>query len=683
MNIVSLKKLLTLLLLVTAFFAVGKSYAAGLMQPSNANYQSLDIQEHHVDVTIADGYAVTQVEQIFYNPNAQDLEAIYSFPVPAKAAVSEFTYWIDEVPIVGEVLAKQKARDIYQSEKAAGREAGLTEQNSYKTFDIKVFPVRAGQNVKIRLSYIQAAHVDSGIGRYVYPLEEGGTDEERLAFWTHNSKFTEKFSFNLRFRSSYPVEQFRLPKHPQAVISQISDKEWQVSLTNDAAIVAEGQSQTQVTSHTVFNLDQDVLLYWRHSVNKPASVDLLSYKKDSQSKGTFMLTITPGDDLEPVYNGGDYVFVLDFSGSMQGKYASLVEGVKKGVEKLSPRDRFRIIIFKDDAIELTRGYAQATAENVQTYLNKLETQQPDGSTNLYEGLYKAMKGVESDRSSSIILVTDGVANVGKTHKKAFLTLLEKHDVRLFTFVMGNNANRPLLQGMTKVSNGFSANISNSDDIAGKLLEATAKMTHKAMHDVKINISGIKVRNLTPENIGSLYRGQQLIVLGHYWGHGQAKVEVSGKIAGQKKVYTTEIEFTDEATPYPEIERLWAYAKIADLQEKMDYFGHDKDTEQAITDIAIQAGLVTNYTSMLVVRDEVFEQYGIQKNNAERVKLEKLAQQQRLNAAVQSHRADRAQPMYSSPAANHSGGGSINIWVLLFLPLVCLFRLNNRAGELYK
>ncbi len=48
-------------------------------------------------MVIEDGYAVTTVDQVFHNPHATDLKAIYSFPVPEEAAVSEFTMWIDEV----------------------------------------------------------------------------------------------------------------------------------------------------------------------------------------------------------------------------------------------------------------------------------------------------------------------------------------------------------------------------------------------------------------------------------------------------------------------------------------------------------------------------------------------------------------------------------------------------------
>jgi Ca-activated chloride channel family protein len=210
------------------------SFATGILQPTNSALPQLEIKEHHVSVVIEDGYAITSVEQVFFNPNQDELEAKYSFPVPRKAAVGEFTYWIDGKPVTGEVVEKVKARKIYQQEKQAGRETALTEQNSYKNFESSVYPVRSHQSVRIKLVYIQPAHVDTSIGRYVYPLEDGGTDTEELNFWSYNNTVTEKFSFKLLFRSSYPVEQFRLPKHPNAKVTKISAQEWSVELINDA-----------------------------------------------------------------------------------------------------------------------------------------------------------------------------------------------------------------------------------------------------------------------------------------------------------------------------------------------------------------------------------------------------------------------------------------------------------------
>ncbi|WP_370299117.1 VIT domain-containing protein, partial [Pontibacterium sp.] len=115
------------LLVGSLVFSAFGANAAGLLSPVSANLPDLTIKEHHVEVTIQDGYAITEVEQVFANPNNQALDAIYSFPVPDKAAVGEFTYWINNQPVTGEVVAKQQARQIYEEEKKAGRKTALVE----------------------------------------------------------------------------------------------------------------------------------------------------------------------------------------------------------------------------------------------------------------------------------------------------------------------------------------------------------------------------------------------------------------------------------------------------------------------------------------------------------------------------------------------------------------------------
>ena len=289
-----------------------------------------------------------------------------------------------------------------------------------------------------------------------------------------------------------------------------------------------------------------------------------------------------------------------------------------------------------------------------------------------------MESLDADRSNAIILVTDGVANLGYTEKKDFLELLESQDVRLFTFVMGNSANRPLLQGMAKVSNGFAISVSNSDDIAGKLLEATSRLTHEALHDIDLRISGVKVRDLTPDRIGSLYRGQQLIVVGHYWGDGEATVTIEGKVSGENKSYSTSFEFPETATLHPEIERIWAFAKIEDLQNRLDYFGADADIKSAIVDVAVENGLVTDYTSMIVLREERFEELGIERLNRQRVGKEQLARQERAVQSVRDNRVDTQQPMYSNQRTRHgNGGGAFGPWMLLLLLPLLLNHLRAR------
>jgi Ca-activated chloride channel family protein len=428
----------------------------------------------------------------------------------------------------------------------------------------------------------------------------------------------------------------------------------------------------------VHRLDEDIVVYWRQAQGLPGSVEMIAYKPDTNDRGTFMLTLTPGDDLAPITEGRDWVFVLDFSGSMEGKFQSLIEGVNKGLSRLNPGDRFRVILFNNQPQEITHGFEYALPENVQHYIRVLESKKPNSGTDLFAGLNLGIQSLDADRSNALILVTDGVANLGYTEKKDFLELLEQQDVRLFTFVMGNSSNRALLESMAKVSNGFAITVSNSDDISGKLLEAQSRLTHEAFHDVDVRISGVKVSDLSPEQVGSLYRGQQLILFGHYWGSGKANVSIVGKVSGQNKTYETNFEFPVTGTFHPEIERLWAFAKIEDLQNRLDYFGEDPDIEQAITDVAVENGLVTDYTSMIVLREERYQQLGINRLNRSRIEKEQLARQERMLQGIRDNRVDRQQPMYTETRASHgNGGGAFSPWMLLILLPLMVLHLRNR------
>lgn len=671
--------ILAIIVALSVLLSANLANAAGLLKPVQQSYGELRIESHHVNVVIADGYATTQVEQVFSNPHNQDLEAIYTFPLPSKAAVGEFTYWIDGMPITAEVLEKKEARDLYNEQKKLGNETALVEQDEYKSFDISVYPVRANDQVKIRLVYIQPTQTDAGVGRYHYPLEEGGVDEAKMSFWSRNDIVEQSFQFNLTLRSSYPIDGLRLPNHPGAMVNQISSQEYQVNFTNQNRL-EEGSEGSN--SKGVFSLNQDIIAYWRHTPGLPGALDMVSYKESPDSKGTFFMTLTPAMDLQPISLGKDWVFVLDISGSMQGKYNTLVEGVRQAMGKLNEQDRFRVILFNNRAREISSGYQTANAKNVNTVLETLDNTHPDQGTNLYSGLEKAIRKLDADRPTGIVLVTDGVANVGITEKKQFLSLMEKADVRLFCFIMGNQSNRPLLEGMTKVSKGFYQEVSNADDIVGQIMLATGKLTHQAFRDVEIEIEGIRVKDLSPKNIGTLYHGQQLHLFGHYWQGGEAEVRISGKIAGDRKVYETTVEFPKTDKQYPEIERLWAFAAIEDLTAKQDYFGESADTKQAIVDIAKEYSLVTDYTSMIVLREEVFQEKNIDRNNKNRVEKEKSARADRAQQPVQDHRVDSHQPLYSSPRPSIGGGssgGAFSFWLFLSLPFLIWIRYKGKQA----
>ena len=141
--------------------AASVSHAAGILTPTGSKHQPIQIRDHHVNVVINNGFAMTEVHQTFYNPNPENLEAMYSFPLPKSASLSEVTIYAGEREIHGEVLEKQKARQIYEDEKSRGNDSGLAEKNDFYTFEFKVYPVPAHDETKIIFLYYQPLKIDT------------------------------------------------------------------------------------------------------------------------------------------------------------------------------------------------------------------------------------------------------------------------------------------------------------------------------------------------------------------------------------------------------------------------------------------------------------------------------------------------------------------------------------------
>src|SRR5258708_4527205 len=100
------------------------SPAAGLLIAAGGLGGVLEVKEHDVQVTINNGVAVTRVTQVFHNTEKRPVEALFTFPVPRGASVASFSMWINGKEMLGEVLEKKRAREIYDSYKQVRRDPG-------------------------------------------------------------------------------------------------------------------------------------------------------------------------------------------------------------------------------------------------------------------------------------------------------------------------------------------------------------------------------------------------------------------------------------------------------------------------------------------------------------------------------------------------------------------------------
>src|ERR1041384_7244983 len=213
-----IRAVLSLLTALTGLVCVttGTAHAAGLLKPVNTSDVSPQILEHAVKVVIDNGFARTEVRQVFHNANDKPIDAVYEFPVPPDAALSEVTINSGDHLLHGEVVERDKAQQGYDAEAARGAKAGLEKQNGYQNFQFSVANIPAAGEASLSFVYYEPVNIDTNVGRFLYPLESGGTDES--GFWGTSNEAANvgKFSFDLELKSAVPVLDVRVPQVPDA-----------------------------------------------------------------------------------------------------------------------------------------------------------------------------------------------------------------------------------------------------------------------------------------------------------------------------------------------------------------------------------------------------------------------------------------------------------------------------------
>jgi Ca-activated chloride channel family protein len=121
-------------------------------------------------------------------------------------------------------------------------------------------------------------------------------------------------------------------------------------------------------------------------------------------------------------------------------------------------------------------------------------------------------------------------------------------------------------------------------------------------NVKLVFKDIEMYDVYPKNLPDLFKGSQLVVFGRFKGSGSKLLTLSGTINNEVKEFNFERSFVEASDRFEEVPRLWATSKIGYLLDAVRLHGENKEVKEEIIRLAKQFGIITPYTSYLIVED---------------------------------------------------------------------------------
>lgn len=571
-----MKRLLSLSMFVVLSFGLLQTIALadGMILPDHPERGWLTVTYHHVSVSIEDGIVITRVDQEFRNDTSFPIEGRYVFPLPHGAVVSDFSMWVDGERLEGKVLGADEARDIYEDYVRRVLDPALLEYIGRDTLAARIFPIPVDGTRRIELSYTEVLQAESGIYRYLYPLD------------------TERFS-------AYPLEDVRID-----VDLKTSSALQAVYSPTHKITVSKGTDKQASVSYAAENVlpRKDFILYYS-VLPEEMGMTLLTYRAAGDD-GFFLLIVSPSVKEEETTIAKDLVFVLDTSGSMSGeKIVQAKAALNFVLQNLNPEDRFAVVAFSD--------YPRAQSDKLLPVNDKTHQQASDwvtklyadGGTNIDEALVTALSLFEAnDHPHYVIFLTDGKPTVGKTDPLSIITDASDAntvDARIFSFGVGYDVNTLLLDRLSLENHGTTVYVTTKESLEGSISAFYRKIASPVLISPRITIDGIEMYDTYPNLLPDIFRGSQLLLAGRYQVGGEATITMNGDVGGETVSFIATRAFPDLALNADFLPRVWAGRKIAYLLDQIRLYGENEELVDEVIALSKRYGIITPYTSFLV------------------------------------------------------------------------------------
>jgi Ca-activated chloride channel family protein len=614
-----LVSLLWALLLVVCVSPQRLAFAANAIAdtPSGTLYLRRSAQEPvtealrlatRMQVQVTGNVARVHVQQEFSNTGEDWVEGLYVFPLSKDGAVDELLMRIGERTIRGEVQEKAKAQALYNEARAEGRRASIVEQERPNLFTSAVANIAPHTTATIEITYLETLPFRDG--RYtlnlplaITPRYTPGAPQDA----TGAMPAVTAGLMNAALGTTATPEKVTAARQRVSIDIDLEPgfALGEVSSLHHAVETQNAPSGKRVSLHTEdAPADRDFELTWTQAAGKEVAGAAFAERIGGETFALLMLS-TP-QQMDEAVPAREVTFIIDTSGSMEGPSIEQARAaLSMGIDRLTQADRFNVIRFASDYSKLFSAPQPVTAKSRALASSFVSALRANGGTEMRAPLETALSSpADPELLQQIIFITDGsVGNEAELIKLIHDGIGEK---RLFTVGIGAAPNAYFLGEAAIAGRGSYTFIAERDQVGARMRDLFAKLEHPALIDLKVQWpEGMGVDMAAPLPM-DLYSGDPIVVVARMPQMASGEVVLSGLVRGVKWTQRLPLTSVGDASG---LSKLWARERIGTLSRQMHFGGDGEPLKAAIVDLALKHHVVTEFTSLVAVDDEVVRSAG--------------------------------------------------------------------------
>ena len=538
----------------------------------------LAVHSLQVNVAIAADFAVTEVDQTFFNPTSQTVEGMYVFRTPPGAVLERFGVDREDTIVWGYVKEKQQAAAQYEIHVHAGstEDPALLEWDAPGVYRARLYPIGPGGSRRVVIRYTEwlSRSGDRGERRlYVYPMAAEGAE------------------------ASLPrIEELTVTVN----LAQAGAKEVRVGMDG----VREGE-EIVVRAHDVIpRADLAVELYddgtaGLRAYRAPHYVDADLLPPDVRANASKVPMREPDYVLVPLRSaaaqpgpaGFDLAIVVDASAATDAALLSVARAATHAIlSHLRKEDRVAIwagdvslrpVLADSDKLA---GVDAARARAIESALARVDR---GGATDLGSILADAAMRLDPAHRGAVVYIGDGKPTVGEMTLAALRDRLQRlpRPVRIFTFGVGDDANMGMLAGVAH--GAFSERLPDANAAARAALRLLEEAERPSWLGASVSL-GTSVERVYPRDAGAHPSDEALLLVGRLSGAmpREATVRWADGRTTRMPIVATGLE------DHGDMMRRWAQDRLVDLLD-------EGAGRAAVVEVGMRFGVITPFTSLYV------------------------------------------------------------------------------------